>query len=102
MCCRRRSWMLRFENWTAHQWARFLMQAGWLLFGIACLNSARLPAEALLIGPATMAAGVAMCERDKRGPRRQRDSGQAGKEVQSTGSATLPNKPVSSQEIGSS
>jgi hypothetical protein len=51
------------------------MQAGWVLFGMACLNSTRLPAEAFLVGPAVMIAGVAMIEWDKRESRRRRDSG---------------------------
>jgi len=42
------------------------LHAGWVLFGIACLNNARLPVETLLIGPAMMVAGVAMIERNKR------------------------------------
>jgi hypothetical protein len=58
--------MRRFENWTARQWPRLLLHAGWVLFGIACLNSARLPVEALLVGPAMMVAGVAMLEWNKR------------------------------------
>ena len=45
------------------------------LVGIACLSSARLPVEALLIGPGTMVAGVAMLEWDKRELRGQQDRG---------------------------
>jgi len=58
--------MRRFENWTERQWPRLLLHAGWAVFAIACLNSARLPAEALLIGPAMMGAAVAMIEQNKR------------------------------------
>jgi hypothetical protein len=58
--------MQRFDNWSVHQWPRLLLHAGWVLFGIACLNSARLPVEALFVGPGMMVAGVAMIERNKR------------------------------------
>jgi hypothetical protein len=58
--------MPRFENWVLRQWPRLLLHTGWVLFGIACLNSARLPVEALFVGPAMMIAGVAMIERNKR------------------------------------
>jgi hypothetical protein len=63
--------MQRFENWTARQWPRLLLHAGWILFGITCLNGARLPVEALLVGPAMMVAAVAMIEWDKRELREQ-------------------------------
>jgi hypothetical protein len=63
--------MRRFENWTVHHWPRVLLHAGWILFGIACLDSARLPVEALLVGPGMMVAAVAMMERDKRESRSQ-------------------------------
>jgi len=39
------------------------------------LPQSRLPAEALLVGPAVMVAGVAMIERNKRESHRQPDSG---------------------------
>jgi hypothetical protein len=67
--------MRRFESWTVYQWPKLLLHAGWLVFGIACLNSAGLPVEALFVGPGMMAAGVAMIERNKRELRRQDDSG---------------------------
>jgi hypothetical protein len=67
--------MPRFENWLVHQWPRLLLHAGWMVFGIACLDSARLPVEALYVGPAMMVAGVAMIERNKRESRGQRGSG---------------------------
>jgi hypothetical protein len=67
--------MRRFENWTARQWPRLLLHAGWLLFGIACLNSARLPVETLLVGPAMMVAGVAMIEWDRRESRARQERG---------------------------
>jgi hypothetical protein len=65
--------MRTFENWTVYQWPKLLLHAGWVLFGIACLNSARLPVEALFVGPGMMAAGVAMIERNKRELRAQHD-----------------------------
>jgi len=52
--------MRKFEYWTGQQWPRLILHGDWVLFGIACLNSARLPSEALLVGPAIMVAGVAM------------------------------------------
>jgi len=67
--------MQRFEDWTVHHWPRLLLHAGWVLFGIACLNSARLPVEALLVGPGMMVAAVAMIEWNKRELRGQRDRG---------------------------
>jgi hypothetical protein len=67
--------MRRFENWTVHQWPTLLLHAGWVLFGMACLNSARLPVEALLVGPGMMVAAVAMIEWDKREARGQPDGG---------------------------
>ncbi|HUE21371.1 MAG TPA: hypothetical protein VMQ86_06800 [Bryobacteraceae bacterium] len=67
--------MPRFENWTVQQWPRLLLHAGWVLFGIACLDSARLPVEALFVGPAMMVAAVAMIERNHRESRGQADSG---------------------------
>ena len=67
--------MPRFENWFVHQWPKLLLHAGWMVFGIACLDSARLPVEALYVGPAMMVAGVAMIERNKRESRGQRGSG---------------------------
>jgi hypothetical protein len=67
--------MPRFERWAVHQWPKLLLHAGWALFGIACLDSARLPAEALLVGPGMMAAAVVMIELDKREARGQKDGG---------------------------
>jgi hypothetical protein len=67
--------MPKFENWTVYQWPRLLLYAGWVLFGIACLDSARLPVEALFVGPAMMVAAVAMIERNKREIRGEQDSG---------------------------
>jgi hypothetical protein len=58
--------MRKFETWAVQQWPWLILHAGWVLFGIACLNSARLPVEALFVGPGMMVAGVAMIERNKR------------------------------------
>lgn len=58
--------MPRFEHWTMRQWPRLLLHAGWMLFAIACLESARLPVETLLVGPAMMVAAVVMIEHNKR------------------------------------
>ena len=57
--------MLNFESWVAVRWPAVILHAGWILFVIACLNSARLPVEALFVGPGMMAAGVAMIEYNK-------------------------------------
>jgi len=58
--------MPKFEAWAAEHWPAVILHTGWILFGIACLNSARLPVEALFVGPGMMAAGVAMIEYNKR------------------------------------
>jgi hypothetical protein len=73
--------MPKFEDWTLRQWPRLLLHAGWVLFGIACLDSPRLPVEALFVGPGMMAAGVAMIERDKRESRGPRDLGAGDRNV---------------------
>jgi hypothetical protein len=67
--------MRKFEDWTVRQWPRVLLHAGWIVFGVACLNSARLPVEALFVGPGMMVAGVAMIERNDRESRGQRGDG---------------------------
>jgi hypothetical protein len=54
--------MRKFEYWALEQWPRLLLYAGWVLFGAACLESARLPVEALFVGPAMMVAGAVMIE----------------------------------------
>jgi len=66
--------MQKFENWTVQQWPRLLLHVGWVLFGIACLDSAQLPVEALLVGPVMMVAAVAMIEWNKRELRGRLDS----------------------------
>jgi hypothetical protein len=58
--------MRKFETWAVQQWPWLILHAGWVLFGIACLESLRLPVEALFVGPGMMVAGVAMIERNKR------------------------------------
>jgi hypothetical protein len=67
--------MPKFEAWTLRRWPWLLLHSGWGLFGIACLDSARLPVEALLVGPAMMMAAVAMIESYKRESRAQRNGG---------------------------
>jgi hypothetical protein len=76
--------MRRFENWTVYQWPKLLLHAGWVLFGVACLESARLPMEALFVGPGMMVAGVAMIERNKRELHRQDDGGSGDAASQSS------------------
>jgi len=43
-----------------------LVRAGLAVFGLACVYSGRLPAEAIFVGPAMMVAGVCMKEINKR------------------------------------
>ena len=59
------------SNWAFQNWPRLLVRTGFALFCLACVYSARLPAEAIFAGPAMMVAGVAMIERNKRESRRQ-------------------------------
>lgn len=54
------------EARAMERWPALLLHAGWMVFAIACLSSARLPVEALLVGPGMMLAGAVMRERDKR------------------------------------
>jgi hypothetical protein len=58
--------MRRFEEWTLYQWPKLLVRIGLGLFCLACVDSWRLPFEALFVGPAMMVAGVAMIEGNKR------------------------------------
>jgi len=57
--------MLKLETWVTERWPGVILHSGWILFGIACLNSARLPVEAMFVGPGMMAAGVCMIEHNK-------------------------------------
>jgi len=59
----------KLYTWTVQKWPTLLLRTGLALFGIACINSGRLPIEALFVGPAVMVAGVAMKEFNKREPR---------------------------------
>jgi hypothetical protein len=55
-----------FETWATQRWPGWLLNGGWVLFAMACVNSARLPVEALLVGPGMMLAAVAVKEAIKR------------------------------------
>ncbi|MGO4880386.1 MAG: hypothetical protein ACLP59_06130 [Bryobacteraceae bacterium] len=70
---------MRNSNWANRQWPELVVWAGLAVFCFTCLDSARLPAEAILAGPLLMAAGVVMKETAKRdaagGEGRPRDSG---------------------------
>jgi len=63
----------RLHTWAVRKWPKVLVGAGLFLFALACLNSARLPVEALLVGPAMMLAGVVMTEWNQLGSRRRHD-----------------------------
>jgi hypothetical protein len=52
--------------WVTQKWPMLLLRAGLALFWLACLNSGRLPIEALFVGPAMMVAGVTMTVFNKR------------------------------------
>jgi hypothetical protein len=73
--------MPKFEAWTLQRWPRLLLHSGWVLFGIACLDSARLPVEALFVGPAMMIAAVAMIEFNKRESRAQHNGGSSAPQM---------------------
>ena len=45
-------------QWLLPRWPMILIRAGFALFAMACIESDRLPVEALFIGPALMLAGV--------------------------------------------
>jgi hypothetical protein len=55
-----------FETWATRRWPGWLLHGGWALFAMACVNSARLPVEALFVGPGMMLAAVAVKETIKR------------------------------------
>jgi hypothetical protein len=48
------------------RWPHIIFWTGLLLFWLACIDSAHLPFETVLVGPALMLAGVIMMVRDKR------------------------------------
>ena len=50
----------RVYTWTVQKWPALLLKAGLALFWLACIDSGRLPIEALFVGPAMMVAGVTM------------------------------------------
>ena len=52
--------------WVIQKWPTLLLRAGLALFWLACLNSGRLPIEALFVGPAMMVAGATMMVFNKR------------------------------------
>jgi hypothetical protein len=56
----------RLYAWAVQKWPTLLLRTGLALFWLACINSWRLPIEALFVGPAMMVAGVAMTVRNKR------------------------------------
>jgi hypothetical protein len=52
--------------WAVQKWPTLLLKTGLALFWLACINSGRLPIEALFVGPAMMVAGVTMPVFNKR------------------------------------
>jgi hypothetical protein len=56
----------RMWRWILKRWPYLFVWSGVFLFWLACINSERLPVEALCVGPALMLAGVIMIERNKR------------------------------------
>lgn len=52
--------------WIIKRWPHIILWTGLLLFCIACMDSARLPFESVLVGPVLMLAAVIMMVRDKR------------------------------------
>jgi hypothetical protein len=52
--------------WAVQKWPGILLRIGLALFWLACINSWRLPVEALFVGPAMMVAGVIMTVFNKR------------------------------------
>ena len=51
--------------WILQRWPHIILWTGLLLFWFACIDSARLPFEAVLVGPTLMLAGVVMIRRNK-------------------------------------
>jgi hypothetical protein len=58
----------RLLPWIIERWPHIIIWTGLLLFWFACIDSAHLPLEAVLIGPVLMLAGVIML-RNKRNTR---------------------------------
>ena len=59
-------------RWVLERWPQFIFWTGLLSFASACLNSERLPVEAVFVGPLLMLAGVVMMHRNKRETQLQR------------------------------
>ena len=55
----------RLLPWIIERWPHFIIWTGLVLFWLACMDSAHLPLEAVLVGPIVMLAGVVML-RNKR------------------------------------
>ena len=56
--------------WAVQRWPMLLLRTGLALFWVACINSWRLPIEAVLVGPAMMVAAVTMTVCNKRESRK--------------------------------
>jgi hypothetical protein len=56
----------RLRLWIIKRWSHIILWTGLLLFWLACVDSAHLPFETVLVGPILMLAGVIMMARDKR------------------------------------
>jgi len=54
------------RHWIVERRPHIIFWTGLLLFWLACIDSAHLPIEAILVGPVLMLAGIIMVERDKR------------------------------------
>jgi hypothetical protein len=52
--------------WIIKRWSHIILWTGLLMFGLACIDSAHLPFETVLVGPVLMLAGVIMMVRGKR------------------------------------
>jgi hypothetical protein len=50
----------RLPPWIIEHWPHIIIWTGLLLFWLACIDSAHLPLEAVLVGPVLMLAGVIM------------------------------------------
>jgi hypothetical protein len=50
----------RLLLWIIERWPHIIIWTGLLLFWVACIDSAHLPLEAVLVGPVLMLAGVIM------------------------------------------
>jgi len=60
----------KLYTWAVQEWPMLLLKAGLVMFWLACINSVRLPIEALIVGPAMMVAGVIMTLSNQRESRR--------------------------------